>query len=227
MSEVQLSESLREINRDCFNGCSSLKALTIPASVETIGMMAFANTGIESLSFSEGLTSLASYSFTYMSNLKKVFFPSTLETVGTGVFDGSDAITDIVCLAVTPPDYVAIMQSLPMFSNYIASNATLYVPEESVQKYKEDKNWGVFFKIKPYKEATGIKKTLLTNVSIDVNDGLISISGLNNGTLVTAYSIDGKLLASSHAFDGKTTLNVGSGVVVLKIGKKAIKIFAQ
>lgn len=226
LSEIQLSESLQEINRDCFNGCSSLKTLTIPASVETIGAMAFANTGIENLYFSEGLASLASYSFTYMSNLKKVLFPSTLETVGTGIFDSSDAITDIVCMAVTPPDYEAIMQSLPLFSSYIASHATLYVPEESVQKYKDDKNWGVFYKIEPYKGTTGIKETLLTGVSIDVSDGLVNISGLNKGTLVAAYSIDGKLLASQVS-DGKTTLNVGSGVVVLKIGKQATKIFVQ
>lgn len=227
LSDIQLSESLQTIGTFCFSSCSALKELTIPAAVEEIGMLAFSGTGIEDLYFSEGLTSLASYGFSKMSSLKKVYLPSTLENVGTGVFDNCDGITEVVCLAVTPPDYEGVNQSLPMISSYVASNATLYVPEESIKQYKDDKNWGVFNKIEPYKGATGIESPTLASASFDVNNGVVKVSGVSDGTPIAVYTLDGKLLSSSKVSNGYANLNVVSGGIILKVGKQAVKMMVK
>ena len=110
-----------------------------------------------------------------------------------------------------------------MVSTNLASKVTLYVPAESVQKYKEDKNWGVFYKIEPYTGTNGITGAEMASAKIKVSNGSVSISGFIDGTRVFAYSIDGKLLTMSTVSNGAASLDTGSGVVILKIGKETIK----
>lgn len=224
---VELSKSLQTISMHCFDGCLALKTLSIPASVTSIGSFAFMNSGIEDLDISEGLSNIGNYTFDYCANLKSVKLPSTLETVGTDFLGSSDNLTEVICLAVEPPTYTPIFVYYPMISNNVAANATLYVPSESIQKYKEDKNWGVFYKIEPYTGANGIANTEMASVKIEVSNGSVSISGLSNGTQVLAYSIDGKLLTMATVSNRTVSLNTGSGVIALRIGKETVKLLIK
>ena len=171
----------------------------------------------------EGLSEIGNYTFNYCANLKSIKLPSTLESVGTDFLGSSDYLSEVVCLAVEPPVYTPINVYYPMVSTNLASKVTLYVPAESVQKYKEDKNWGVFYKIEPYTGTNGITGAEMASAKIKVSNGSVSISGFIDGTRVFAYSIDGKLLTMSTVSNGAASLDTGSGVVILKIGKETIK----
>lgn len=227
LASVELSKSLQTISMYSFDGCIALKKLTIPASVTSIGTWAFMNSGIEDLDILEGLSNIGNYTFEYCNNLKSIKLPSTLETVGTGFLGSSDNLTEVICLAVEPPTYTPINVYWPMVSNNVAAHATLYVPSESIQKYKDDKNWGVFYKIEPYTGTNGIANTEMASAKIEASNGSVSISGLSNGTRVLAYTIDGKLLTMSTVSNGTVSLNTGSGVIVLRIGKETVKILIK
>lgn len=221
------AKSLQTISMYCFSGCLALKKLTIPASVTSIGTWAFTNSGIEDINILEGLSNIGNYTFNYCANLKSVKLPSTLETVGTDFLGSSDNLTEVICLAVEPPTYTPINVYWPMISNNVAANATLYVPSESIQKYKEDKNWGVFYKIEPYTGTNGIANTEMSSAKIEASNGSVSISGLSNGTRVLAYTIDGKLLTMSTVSNGTVSFNTGSRVIVLRIGKETVKLLIK
>ena len=59
------------------------------------------------------------------------------------------------------------------------------------------------------------------------HDGIVSISGLNNGEEVKFYSADGKYLGTTVAMNGAASYAVSESMVIAKIGNNSIKIAMQ
>ena len=228
LSEVSLSSSLKEISQNCFSWCSALEDISIPASVRTIGSWAFVGANLKEVRFSDGLVGIGSYSFSKNINLTKVTIPSTVEALGTGCFDDCNALSEIACLAVTPPSLQGVSAYLPMFPSDIASNCTLYVPEESIQKYIDDKNWSVFNQIKAYKNTSGIDGVSLgSNAQVEAGEGRIYVQDIPAGEKVSAYTMAGVPLPVEYTDNNHVMVRTGSGVVLLKIGKKTRKLIIK
>jgi len=80
-----------------FQNCSSLGAITIPASVTNIEAYAFMGClGLTNVVFPESLTSLHDLSFFSCSSLTNVFIPASVSFIGTGVFANNDHLLTIV-----------------------------------------------------------------------------------------------------------------------------------
>lgn len=75
-------------------------------------------------------------------------------------------------------------------------------------------------------ETANINKVQSRGVVVSCNDGVIRISGLDEGETVMFYGIDGILMGSQPATAGEVMYAVGSSrnVVIAKIGDDAIKI---
>lgn len=81
IEEVSIPNTIKKIDTSAFDGCTSLKRVTIDSGVETIMTCAFANTAIES-----------------------IFIPDTVTTMGAAVFDGCNSMKNIFCqLSNQPP----------------------------------------------------------------------------------------------------------------------------
>ena len=83
---------ITEIKPLTFFGCASIKSITIPETVETIGEGAFSGTSIEELVLPEGVTLIERSAFGNNKALKSVTFPSTLKGVDYYAFEFSDNI---------------------------------------------------------------------------------------------------------------------------------------
>ena len=59
------------------------------------------------------------------------------------------------------------------------------------------------------------------------HDGIVSISGLDNGEVVKFYAADGKLLGSSSAVGGVASCAVSEKMVIAKIGMDTIKVLIK
>lgn len=59
------------------------------------------------------------------------------------------------------------------------------------------------------------------------HDGIVSISGLNNGEEVKFYSADGKYLGTTVAVNGAASYAVSESMVIAKVGNNSIKIAMQ
>ena len=72
--------------------------------------------------------------------------------------------------------------------------------------------------------ATNINQARTRGIVASAHDGIVSISGLDNGEVVKFYAADGKLIGSSSAVDGTASCAVSETMVIAKFGDNAIKV---
>ena len=72
--------------------------------------------------------------------------------------------------------------------------------------------------------TTSINQARTRGVVVAAHDGIVSISGLDNGEVVKFYAADGKLIGSSSAVDGTASCAVSETMVIAKFGDNAIKV---
>lgn len=86
--EFQYFTGVTAIEVRAFWLCTSLKSITLPANVKSIGGEAFYNSGIEELVISNGVT-LNIATFSYMRLLKKITLPDDLTVIPDRCFESS------------------------------------------------------------------------------------------------------------------------------------------
>ena len=72
--------------------------------------------------------------------------------------------------------------------------------------------------------GTNINMVKTRGVVASAHDGIITLSGLDNGEVVKFYAADGKYLGSSVAANGSASYAVNESLVIAKVGKDSIKI---
>ena len=72
--------------------------------------------------------------------------------------------------------------------------------------------------------TTNINQAKTRGIVASAHDGIVSISGLDNGEVVKFYAADGKLIGSSSAVDGTASCAVSETMVIAKFGGNAIKV---
>ena len=72
--------------------------------------------------------------------------------------------------------------------------------------------------------STNINMVKTRGVVASAHDGIITLSGLDNGEVVKFYAADGKYLGSSVAANGSASFAVNESLVIAKVGKDSIKI---
>ena len=117
---------ITELPSQLFSECTSLKNITLPNNLTTIGQTCFNQTIIESIVIPSSVTSIGAYCFRQCTALQYLILePINPPSLGTKMFYG--------------------------FSSY----PNIYVPDESVDAYKSATNWTAFAdKIYPVSEFT-------------------------------------------------------------------------
>ena len=72
--------------------------------------------------------------------------------------------------------------------------------------------------------GTNINMVRTRGVVASAHDGIITLSGLDNGEVVKFYATDGKYLGSSVAANGSASYAVNESLVIAKVDKDSIKI---
>ena len=88
----ELKSCIFSIGRYAFSGCKNLKKISIPVSVEIIGLAAFSGSGIESIHLPANLKTISSAAFSGCTNLKSVEFPAGLTKIENMSFEKSGLI---------------------------------------------------------------------------------------------------------------------------------------
>ena len=133
-----------------------------------------------------------------------------------GSFYYCESIENVKVEAVTPPTGAE-------FSSSVYSHATLVVPDNTVDDYKVAEGWKDFYNIISESEATSIDNVeTVTRAGVKVENGNIVVEDAKG--IVSVYTVAGTLVKSVKA-DGNVKIAVpGSGVYIVKVGGKAVKV---
>ena len=71
---------------------------------------------------------------------------------------------------------------------------------------------------------TNINQTATRGIIVTSNDGIVTLSGLNNDETVRFYTVDGKQLGVAKAINGAASQAVSESFVIAKMGNQTIKI---
>ena len=72
--------------------------------------------------------------------------------------------------------------------------------------------------------GTNINQVRTRGVVASAHDGIVSLSGLDDGEVVKFFAADGKYLGSTVAANGSASYAVSESLVIAKVGKDSIKI---
>ena len=94
------------------------------------------------------LTVIHKKSFVNCPGLTSIVLPNSDLAIGQGAFAGCTGLESITCKSVNPPS-----TSNSFADESIFSQATLFVPYESLEAYKAHEEWGKFLRIVPFRGA--------------------------------------------------------------------------
>ena len=154
---TNIPDSVTSIGNRAFNG-SSLESIIIPNSVKSIGDAAFAGSNLISISIPESITTLGFAAFDSCSSLSSVIIPDSITLLPERAFAFCTSLSSIIipesvtriCKsafgACTSLVSVYVLPETPPYleSKTFYSNATIYVPADSVEDYKEAYLWSSY-----------------------------------------------------------------------------------
>ena len=179
----------------------NLTEFTIPDDVTVIGESAFyLCKGLKSVTIGESVTTIAKGAFELCDGLTSVTIGSNVTTIGDGAFRSCSALKSITVNNPNPVN-VGVTKYNDVFYEVDCSKCTLYVPSESVGKYKTTEGWNAFGTILPI-GASSITETQqeqadghitvynLQGVPVLEADDAAALKTLQNG----AYIVNGKTM---------------------------------
>ena len=152
LKEIVIPESVKSIGIAAFKECPDLVSVSLPSNLSTIERSLFWNCkSLQEVTLPENLKTIGTSAFGRCVSLKTVDLPATLTKLEYAAFKLCENLTDVYCRAMTPPD----ANALGVFSN-ISPGATLHVPNDVLQVYKNTNKWADFKYIVPIEDANGI-----------------------------------------------------------------------
>ncbi|MBR5167981.1 MAG: leucine-rich repeat domain-containing protein [Salinivirgaceae bacterium] len=92
LKSITIPNSIVSIGDWAFNGCIWISEITIPESVTIIGASAFARCGLKSIDIPNSVTRIGDYAFNSCIELKSVKIPNSVRKLGNRVFEGCDQL---------------------------------------------------------------------------------------------------------------------------------------
>ena len=192
----------------CFEYCRRLTSVTLPNSITSLGNECFSDcSSLTSITLPNSITSLEDFCFCGCASLKELSLPASLKNIGLCVLDGIDNNIIISCLAQAPPEN--------RDGDFIKSNHRLFVPKESLEKYKSTSPWSNAYSINPLYPVTSVVLPFEASVVKTKTTTLTySVQPENAGTKTVTWSSENPDIASVDAAGVITGKKVGTAKIV-------------
>ena len=146
IEHITISEGVTTIGEYAIFGCNNLKSVSIPGSVSDINTSAFGCCAqLTDIDITEGVMYIGDYAFSDCDSLTEITLPSTLLRVGHYAFASWSCkqIRTVYCKAIVPP-FALPNGNWGGFSSNSVELTTIYVPTESVERYKTADGWNEY-----------------------------------------------------------------------------------
>ena len=186
LDSVIIGNHVATIGNRAFDSCVKLVSVIIPNSVKTIGDAAFRTCGLTSVIIGDSVMSIGSSAFYGCRGLTSISIPDDVTTIGDGAFlecrnvtsvsigsgvksigrkafSGLSNLTDVICMAIAVPETANQTNQAFESSNF---NATLHVPEASLEAYRTTAPWSEFKNIVPITSSGIIAPTTTQQTTI-------------------------------------------------------------
>lgn len=138
LKKLHLSNKLKDIPGSIAHGCNSLTEVNLPDDITSIGVYAFKDTRIDSLSIPKNVTSIGRYAFEGCSQLKTVNLNSHCWDM-PAIFTDCKAIETVVLPCATPPN-----TKEDPFERVDKSKIQLVVPDFAFDSFRSNSYWYQF-----------------------------------------------------------------------------------
>ena len=237
LTSIIIPSSVTSLGRNCFGDCSSLESLyfkgsmperLMEASIPTTCMIYVSSEflqeykGVLGSSYeyytwnpdgtgddTKPVTPCATPSVSYESGKLKF----ACETAGakyhytiTDTDITSDALSENGEVSLSAAYKISVYATVDGYTASDKAEATLYWIDANLEN------------------GTYINQVRTRGVVASAHDGIISLSGLDDGEVVKFFAADGKYLGSMVAANGAASYAVSESLVIAKVGKDSIKI---
>ena len=149
LNSVTIPNSVNKIGVLSFAYCYGLTTMTIQEGITTIGDRAFYYCGgLISVTIPNSVTKIGEASFINCSSLKNLSIGSGIEIISSQAFAECPSLEEVYCYAEDVPN-----TNLAAFENSSIDNAILRVPSTAVTAYYTTAPWSNFKKIIPISES--------------------------------------------------------------------------
>lgn len=217
---INLPDNVVEIGISAFNDCSNLTECIFPDKITSIADYMFENCfSINRITLPSHLKSIGYASFHNCKVLQKIIFPEQLQIIGNNSFSGCGLISINIPNSVKEIQYNAFggcpikeifcnwtnpIECDGAFWSAMYSDATLYIPVGTMEKYSGVDPWRNFFEI---------KESELCSVIDIIKD---------SGDSFNIYNTNGTLVAKDVGIDAISSLP--HGIYIAKSEGKTLKI---
>ena len=229
LTSVTIPNSVAAIGEEAFSGCRSLESINIDpgnANYSSIYGILY-NKDATSLICCPGakataaipnsVTSIGEYAFSWCRSLTSVTIPNSVTTIGDYAFEECQSLKSIYMLCEVP------IECSPSFEKSSLKEAVLYVPTGTKTEYEKVDPWRNFWNIveTDFSGINGIEADEYGVPHISVNNGILTIDGIDSHESVTVYDMQGRIFynGTSHTID-----DLSSGLYIVKAGSRTIKI---
>ncbi len=145
LKRIDLPPSLERIGAHAFAYCSSLEEIAFPESLRRIGNNAFSLcSSLREAWIPDSVTELESYTFSDCSSLVKARMPKNPSLLGELIFSGCEALGILEEPSPTPPVFDCASFIFEPEETEAYSRCRLLVPPSSVGEYRKAPGWELF-----------------------------------------------------------------------------------
>jgi hypothetical protein len=203
LQSVELPQTIIEWETHTFQGDSALVSVNIPEGITTIPYRTFNRcVSLQSVNIPEGVTVIDIMAFCYCASLQSINIPEGVTSIGEWAFFDCKALTDITLACTTPPT-----AGEDTFNSY---DATIHVPEGTVDSYRQHDIWGQFVHIVDG-NSTGIEDNDFKGISIYATGGRIVVEGAD-GERVQVFNMKGQQVLAAESLP--------AGIYLVRVGNR-------
>lgn len=190
---VEVPDGVTAISDFAFDGYDRIDRLAVPDGVTEIGRSAFANCGL----------------------LTEIDLGADVDLIGDKAFNGAPLA--VITVRAPQPPAISVASTTATFGGY---DATVYVPEGSLEAYKENKAWQLFADIRE-KKLSGINgPEMADTLPFTVSGTTVTAAG----TDIIVYDVRG---AEAGRLKAGRSISLDRGVYIVTCGSSRHKLLLR